>query len=277
MNKITCIVLLLLASFSVQAQKKEKLKGSKIVAIEQKQTEHFTDLEVTDDIEVSLIKGVVHGVELEADDNLMGALGMSMNGGTLILSAAQEISGYKKFSIRVTYTDELKSVTARSKSQVTALEQVALDEITFRAYNEAKLYLNVGAKAVSLILDDKAKAEVNSKAEATTIELSKNAEVKALVASTLFKCDLYQKSSATIEGDVIDFKLRMDNNTSFTGKKLTAKNVDLVAEGYATCNVFAETLINIEASGHSEVDLYGEPGVTNLKKFTGTANLRKRQ
>jgi hypothetical protein len=277
MNKITCIVLLLLASFSVQAQKKEKLKGSKIVAIEQKQTEHFTDLEVTDDIEVSLIKGVVHGVELEADDNLMGALGMSMNGGTLILSAAQEISGYKKFSIRVTYTDELKSVTARSKSKVTALEQVALDEITFRAYNEAKLYLNVGAKAVSLILDDKAKAEVNSKAEATTIELSKNAEVKALVASTLFKCDLYQKSSATIEGDVIDFKLRMDNNTSFTGKKLTAKNVDLVAEGYATCNVFAETLINIEASGHSEVDLYGEPGVTNLKKFTGTANLRKRQ
>lgn len=277
MKYITSLLLVLMMTAAAHAQKKEKIKGSKVVVIEQKQTDSFNAIEVTDDIEISLIKGAVNGIELEADDNLMNALGISMNGSTLILSAAQEISGFKKFSVRVTYTDNLKSVTSRNKSKVSALESVVLDDVTFRANDDSKLYLNLSAKAVSLILDDKSKAEVNSKSESTSIELSKNSEIKALIASTLLKCDLYQKSSAIIEGDVIDFKLRIDNNSTFAGKKLTAKNVELIAEAYATCDVFAETSISIEASGNTEVDLYGEPALTTLKKFTGTANLRKRQ
>jgi len=275
MKKISLILLAVLFTVVTTAQKKEKLKGSKIVTIEQKEVESFDAIEVQGDLEISLVKGDNPGVEIEADDNLHQALGISMNGNIMILSMANEISGAKKFSIRVTYNDSFKSVVAKNNSKVNALEEVKLDEISFTAFDNAKLSLNINSKALTLALNDKAKAEFNAKTESCSIELSKSAEIKALISSTEMKCDLYQKSKAVIEGDVIDMKLRIDNNAIFNGSKLTAKNIALIAENYSNCSVSAETSIIVEASGNTEIQLYGEPKI-DMKQFTGSATLYKK-
>lgn len=275
MKKITFLLLAVLAVTSALGQKKEKLKGSKVVTIEQKQVEPFDGLEVQDDLTISLIKGDKNGIELEADDNLQNSLSISMNGGVLILGAAQEVSGFKKYNIRVTYTDSFKSVVAKGKSRINALEEIKIEEISFHAWDDSSLYLNIGAKSFSLIANDKSHTEINAKTEASRIELSKNATLKALVSSTQLTCDLYQKGNANIEGDVIDMKLRLDNNSNFNGKKLTAKNLQLVAEGYANCSVLADTTISIEASGNTEIEFYGE-AKTELKKFSDSAKLIKK-
>ncbi len=272
------IILLVLAVFTITtgySQKKEKLKGSKIVTIEQKQVESFDGIEVHDDLEISLIKGDKNGIELEADDNLQNSLSLRMNGSVLIISAAQQVSGFKKYNIRVTYTDNFKSVIAKGKSKINALEEITLEEIVFNAFDDSKLYLNLGVKSFAIIANDKSHIEINAKSESGKIELSKNASFKALIASTELICDLYQKSTATIEGDVIDMKLRLDNNSNFTGKKLNVKNVQLIAEGYANCSVLAETTISIEASGNTEIQLFGD-AKPELKKFTDTAILYKK-
>jgi len=275
MKKNTLIIAALLATTLTFGQLKEKLKGSKIVTIEQKKTDSFDNLEVTDDIEISLIKGEKNGVEIEADDNLHDAVGLQMNGNTLVISMAKEISSYKKFNLRVTYTDSFKSVVAKDKARINALEEIKLDEINFKSLNSSKLYLNLNSKVFSISADDKAHVELNAKAESANVVLSKNADLKALISSTELKCDLYQKAIADIEGDVIDMKLRIDNNSKFTGKKLTAKHMILNAEAYSTCNVFAESSISIEASGSTEVQLYGTPKV-DLKRFSDNATLYKK-
>ncbi|UMY67159.1 MULTISPECIES: GIN domain-containing protein [unclassified Flavobacterium] len=269
-------VLSLLVVTLVHAQKKETLKGSKIVTIEQKAVEPFTALEVRDELEVSLIKGDKNGVEIEADDNLHEALGLSYNGSTLILSMAKNISGAKKFSIRVTYTDAFTSVMAKHKSVVNALEEIKLEDIRFDAYDNAKLNLNLSPKSFTISADDRAQVALNGKSESATILVSKNATVKALIAATQFKCDLYQKGEATIEGDVIDMTLRLDNNAGFIGKKLTAKNIVLVAEGYVNCDIWADTTLAVEASGDAEVRIYGEPKM-EIRKFADNAKLLKKQ
>ena len=78
-----------------------------------------------------------------------------------------------------------------------------------------------------------------------------------------------------LEGDVIDMTLRLDNNAGFTGKKLTAKNLNLTAEGYVGCEIWADTSIAIEASGDAEIRLYGEPKI-ELKRFADRAKLLKK-
>lgn len=275
MKQINLIILAVFFSVLAGAQTKEKLKGSKIVTIEQKEVQSFEGIEVRDDLEISMIKGDKPGVEIEADDNLHQALGVEMNGSVLILSMAKEISGAKKFSIRVTYNDSFKSVVAKNNSKINALEEVKLDEITFSAFDSAKLYLNINSKSFTLLANDKSKAEFNCKSESCIIELSKSSELKALLSSTELKCDLYQKAKASIEGDVIDMKLRMDNNSTFSGTKLTAKNAAVVAEGYTNCSLFAETALSIDASGNTEIQLFGEPKI-DMKQFTGSATLYKK-
>ena len=151
-----------------------------------------------------------------------------------------------------------------------------MENITVKNLDYSKSYLNVKSANFTLVLNDKATAEVNSQGQNTTVEMSKNAELKALIASPNVKIDMYQKTIAVIEGDAENAIIRLDNNAAFTGKKFTAKNMELIAEGYTTCNVMATDSINIAASGKSETELFGKPKVS-MSQFSDSAVLYKRE
>ena len=123
--------------------------------------------------------------------------------------------------------------------------------------------------------DDKTKVELNLKSEDATIEMSKNSQLKALISSTQMKFDMYQKSKAVVEGDVIDFKLRLDNDADFTGNKLTSKNTELLAEGSSECSVNVATKLILDAKGKSEIKLYGNQKI-EMKNFLDSAVLSKK-
>ena len=274
--KKTLLLLMFLLAMTTFAQKKEKIKGSKVVVIQQKKIEPFTSIEILNDLEINLIKGEKCGLELEADDNLQDVLDLRMNGSMLIISFAKEVSSSKKFSIRLTYTNDLVMLVAKEKSKITALETIKLDNITFKAQDNAKLMLNIDSKNCTISLNDKAKAEINDKSTNFGIDLSKNSEIKALVSASNFKCDLYQDAEAKLDGDVINLKLRLDNDTKYDGKKLNAKNVELITEANSKSAISAETTINISASGKSEIELFGNAKI-EISKFTGTSKLFKKE
>ena len=275
MKNILFILLALTFSTFSNGQKKEKLKGSKIVTIEKKEVHDFDGLEVQDGLEISLIKGDKNGVELEADDNLQNAIGLTFNGSILIISSLQEISSFKKFNIRVTYTDSFRTLISKDKSKIKALEEIKLDNINFKSYGNSKMFLNLSVKTFSAEASDKSEIQMNAKAEKASLILSENATLKALVAATEIKCDLYQKAAATIEGDVIDMKVRVENNTTYNAKKLTAQNLDLSIEGYANANVFVEKSLILNAIGTTETELYGNPKI-EIKQFSDSAILYKK-
>jgi hypothetical protein len=123
--------------------------------------------------------------------------------------------------------------------------------------------------------NDKSKSELNLKSENATIELSKNAQFKALIAATQLKVDLYQKTSAIVEGDVTELKLRLDNNSEFIGMNLIAKTAELIAEGNSATKLNVVTNAVIEASGKSEIQFYGDAKI-ELKKFTENTVIMKK-
>jgi hypothetical protein len=274
MKKTIFLTLLLITTLSY-SQKKEKVKGSKIVTTEIKKIEPFEAIEVLDNIEVFIVKGTECGLEIEADDNLHDAIDIVLNGSTLKLSTLKNAFGYKKLSVRITYTDTFKSIITRNESSVTALADIELENITLKSYDESKLFINSKAKNFTLIMDDKSRIELNSKADKSNITLSKNAKLKALITSKDLTFDMYQKTDAVVEGDVDDLKLRLDNNAVFDGKKLTSKNTQVICESYTKVSVLAERKIEIEASGKSEIELYGDQKV-ELKRFVDSAILKKR-
>ena len=118
MKKIILLIVIVLATSFAYSQKKEKIKGSKIVTTEIKKIESFTTLEVADNLEIFLVKGNEFGLEIEADDNLHDAIDATLSGSTLRLSTLKSITGYKKLSIRVTYTNDFKQVISRNESVV---------------------------------------------------------------------------------------------------------------------------------------------------------------
>ena len=274
MRKIHWIVALILLTTVTFAQK-EKVKGSKIVTVEQKEISDFVHIEVNDNLEIFLIKGDHCGLEIEADDNLHELIDFRVNGNTLTLGDTKQVSNAKKFSVRVTYTDDFKMLAAKGESNITALSDLNLPAFTFKMYDSSKLFANANVKNFTLMADDKSKAELNLKAEETVIEMSKNSQLKALISSTVMKFDMYQKSKATLEGDVIDMKLRLDNNSDFTGSKMVSKNAEVVAEAYSECSINVATKLVLDAKGKADIQLYGEQKI-EIKNFLDSATLTKK-
>ena len=275
MKKNTVIILLLLVSSLTFAQKREKIKGSKVVTIEKKEVGDFDALEADDNLEVYLEKGEKNEIRIEADDNLHEIIGMDLRERTLRLYTSKESTIFKKLIVRVTYTSSLTKVIAKNEAKIYAIQELQLDDLTFNAVDYAKLYLNVNAKKFSLIVDDKTKTELNLKSDDANFQLSKNAIVKALVTAKEFKCDLYQKGTATIEGFVEKGTIRLDNNAVFTGPKLSIKEASVVAESYSTGNIFAEIAISLAVGDKAEVSLFGNPKI-ELTRFSEEAKLIKK-
>lgn len=275
MKKNILLLLLLLLSTITFAQKKEKIKGSKTVTVERKEIADFDSIEIDSNLEIFLEKGEKTEIKIETDDNLHDIISIDLKANTLRINTSKEAINYKKLIVRITYTNDLKLVSVTNDAIVNAIQEIQLEEITFKSFDNAKLNLNVNSKNFILNSNDKSKTELNLKSENTTIELSKNASLKALISSVDLKCDLYQKSSATIEGDVTNALIRLDNNADLIGNELIIKNANITTEGYSNCKINVDTNITIDASGNSEIQLYGDQKI-EMKNFTENATLKKK-
>jgi hypothetical protein len=275
MKTYSTLFILLFVTTLTFAQKKEKIKGSKTVTTLHKEVGSFTALEVEDNLEVYLEKAEKNEIKIEADDNLHDIISLDLRDNTLRLYTTKTATNFKKLIVRVRYTNDFKMVTIKNEATVNAIQEVQLNDITFKTFDFSKLYSNVNAKNFVLQSNDKSKTELNLKSENATIELSKNATLKALITTNDLKCDLYQKTSANIEGNAANATIRLDNNAILIGNKLTIKNANLTAESYSSCSIFAETSISIEAANKAEIQLFGTPKI-EVRKFADEAKLFKK-
>ena len=275
MKKYTALLLVLLLTNLALAQKNEKIKGSKTVTIEQMEIGDFDVLEVNDNVEVYLDRGEKCELKIEADDNLHDIITLDLSAKTLRINTTKKAVNYKKLIVRVSYTKELKRISAKNEAVINAIKEVQLDDITLESYDNSVLNLNVSCGNFSLKSSDRSKTELNLKSENAAIELSKNASLKALVSALELKCDLYQKSKAVLEGDVTNAKIRLDNNSSFIANNLDIKTAELLAESYSNCSINVNANISIDASGNSEIQLYGDPKI-EIKRLMDNAVLRKK-
>lgn len=276
MKKLTLLITLLVLTSVSFGQKKEKIKGSKIVTHTINDLESFENIEIEDNLEVFLVKGDKPSLEIEADDNLHDAINFSVAGNTLRVTSLKDVISSKKFSIRINYTENLKLVVAKGETKINALNELQAENITIKNYDKSQSFLNVKSEYFTLILNDKSEAELNVKAQNTTLEVSKNAELKALVASPEVKIDLYEKAEAKIEGDAEYVKMRLDNNSILDAKKFVSKKLEVTIENYAKATVNVLETITVDAAGKSELEIYGEPKF-EITKFTNTATLFKKE
>ena len=275
MKKLALLFLAVLITGFSYGQKREKVKGSKNVTIEKKEIGNFENLEIEDNLDILLIKSDKCSLEIEADDNLHSEININSNGNTLRLTTSKEVGGFKKFLVKVFYNNDFKLLLAKHESIITATTDIELDNFTIKSFDYSKIFVNAKVKTFTIMQNDKSKSELNLKNESTTIELSKNAQLKALIASNQLKVDLYQKATAVVEGDVNELKLRVDNSSEFTGMNLISKTAELIAEANTTTKLNVVTSASIEASGKSEIQFYGDAKI-ELKKFTENTVIMKK-
>ena len=228
-----------------------------------------------DNLEIHLERGERAELKIEADDNLQDIISIDQYDNTLRIFTTKHASNYKKMIVRVTYTDNLNLITSKNESSINAIQELLLNSVTIKAQDASKLFVNANTKDFLLQAGDKTKTELNLKSDNTTVELNKNATLKALISTSILKIDQYQKTTASIEGNATSTLVRLDNNSALTANKFVTKNAEIKTESYTNCSLFVEKEVIIDATNKSEIQLLGNPKI-EMRKFADEAKLIKK-
>lgn len=275
-KRIAIIILLTISLSSIHAQRKDKIKGSKEISTEQTSVEDFTRLLIGENFKVTLVEGENPLVEITTDDNLHEVIQVEVVDNTLLLKSTKNIVSKKQMDIRITYTEALKLIETAENGQINSISTIDIPELTIKATGSSKLFLTLKSDMFKFINSDRSRAELNVTANTSTLELSDNSKLEALMNSTDIKIDLYQRANAKIEGDVDTLNIRADNSTNFIGKELTSNTCSILAEGSSDVYIQVIEEVTIDATGSSEIFLYENPKII-INTFKDTVKLHKKE
>jgi len=275
MKNITLLLLIVLGYSALGfSQSAEKIKGDKNLTIKQTYVDDFKKIIVGEDFEVELFYNKAASVEIETDDNLHPYVDIQVVDGVLSLKTTSDIRP-KKMVIKVNYGDSFSDIEINGDAEVRSVTSLELTNASLKTSGSSRAYLNIKADTFNFVSADKTKVKLNITATNVTAEISDNTKMDALINATDLKMDLYQRADANIEGTITSLNLRTDNSTQFNGKNLTSKTCNIIAD--LSSDVYVEVTENIviEATGESEIYLYGNPKIV-INKFTETVKLQKK-
>ena len=266
--------LLLIIFCSCKAQ--EKIKGSRDVKTEQYDLTSFHSIQAKGDFKIGILKGSRPLIEIKADDNLHDLIQTEVIDGILYIKPIKEFSREKSQELKITFSDTLKDILLAGNVELESLQDLFLGDFKLETRKDSKAFITLTAKDFNLIQSDDSKSELNVTAKNVAFQLNQSSALKALVNSTIFNLDIYEKSSARIDGEIQELKIRADQSSKFDGENLTCITAELLAQGDAEVRVNVTDTLNVRANGSSEIDVYNEPKI-NLIEFKGEAVIAKKE
>lgn len=274
MSKQLLTLLLLLATTFTFAQKKEKVKGSRVLTKVSTPVTAFERLLLTEAFEVNLVQADSTRIEITTDENLHDYIKIMSQDNTLSLKTTARLQE-KKLEITVYYNSLLNTIELKEDAEISSKTSLKFDDLTLTTSGSTKAYLTIDSNLFKLINNDKAKAELNITAKAATLELNGSSKVEALINASKIVVDMLESADAKIEGDTANLILNADNSTDFNGQNLTSKNAAVTTENRAEAYVEVNDELVINASGSSIIEIFGSSKIT-IESFEDNAILKKK-
>lgn len=274
--KKSVFLLTLLLSFSVAiGQNKEKVKGSKNVIKETQVVDAVHNLEVEDNLEVTMIKGGSFSFEIEADDNLHEFIKIEAFNDKVRLYTTKKCSNFKKLHITFTYNEVLNSVTARHKSVINAFSELEIENLKLTTYDFSEVHLNVRSKEFNYFASDKSKSELNITAPICNIQGKDDTKIEALINSENATLSINDKTDAKIEGTIGKVSVNISGKGKLVGKNVICTAVTATVTSDSDCSIYASEVFELTANGSAKVELYGDPKIT-INEFKDRVSLLKK-
>ncbi|MDT7829514.1 DUF2807 domain-containing protein [Pricia sp. S334] len=258
--------------FQLSAQRKPKIKGSRIVTDVQQNLSPFHTIELNDDIEVRLRKAPQPGYAITADDNLIDVLKFEVKDSVLVISSFYTITGKKKLDITVNYTDI--DALNLSNGDIRMDGPVVTDELKVKMADAAKLQLNAEANRIEITMDGKSSGDFTLTGDTMDFVLNGRADARIYTISGTNDLKIYRNAGAIMEGTVDTFNATLLDNTSLKGERLEADMVFLKVQNSASAKVQVNSKIELTASGSSKTYVHGD-GEIELVEFSDTSELHR--
>ena len=272
---IACITL-----FVTTATGQDRIRGNKKVTTIETEVNSFNKIVVGEKFNISFMKDDVASVEIKTDENLHDVIKFSVTDSILKFKTLKRITSRRALEITVRYTDVLKEIELKDNAELNSVNTVDNIEIILNINDNAKANLNLKNHSFKLVNNNdskfSSKSRLNIESKLVDLELNESSNTEALITCDTLKLDMYQRANAKIEGDIVKMIVNTINSCNFTGKNLAVNQCEIIAEDSSDFSIQALDEITIDASGSSEISIYGNPKIS-IQKFSGTARLYKKE
>ncbi|WP_452228778.1 head GIN domain-containing protein [Lacinutrix sp. MEBiC02404] len=272
-----CIAMLAITGFA-----QEKVKGNKNVTTIETIIDDFNTITFGEKFEIELIQSDAPSVEIETDENLHEIIQFSVKDSVLSFSTSAKIQSSKRLNIVVNITKSLRNIEINEDAEVSAANTLKNDSLSLKINDYAKAFLNIKNKSFTFTNNNKStfgissKSKLNIESEKVIIELNESSKTEALIETDSLQVDMYQGAFAKMEGDVEHMQLTSINSSDFSAKNLTVNTCNLVIEDSSDATIHVVNEFTLEASGTSEIYLYGDPKIT-INAFKNTSTFHKKE
>ncbi len=266
------LLLVLLSTCMVHAQRKPKIKGNKSVVEVHKELPPFNAIELVDDLEIFLQKSSNEGYSINADDNLIDVLKFKVKDSTLIISAFYKITGKKKLDITINYT-ELKAITLHD-GKINMKDVISSDELYVNTFGASRLELNATAAVMDINMEGMSSGDFNLASDSLNITLKDRIDVRIYSVGKNNTINMYKNASAKMEGTTDSFQVNLFGSANLKAEKLEATSVYAILEESPTARLYASENLELSSKGSSKTYFYGDGKIVILD-FLDTSQLRK--
>ena len=277
-KRLLSIVLITLFTTSTIAQ--DKIRGNKNVTTIETEVNSFNKIIIGEKFKISFMKDDQASVELKTDENLHDVIKFSVTDSILNFKTLKRITSRRELEIIVRYTDVLKEVELKDNAELNSVNTVDNIDIVLKINDNARANLNLKNHSFKLVNNNdskfSSKSRLNIESKLVDLELNESSNTEALITCDTLRVDMYQRANAKIEGDVLKIIANTINSRNFTGKNLAVNQCEIIAEDSSDFSIQALDEITIDASGSSEISIYGNPKIT-IHKFSDTARLNKKE
>ena len=268
------ILLFIIAPIVSNAQRKPKIKGSRIVAQVSEELPPFNAIVLNDDLEINLDKSFGPGYHITADDNLIDILKFEVKEGTLVISSYYNITAKKELEITVNYT-ELKAITLKNGS-ITSKDVIETNELFVDGFNNTKMDIKANAAVMDINLEDTSSGDFNVEVDSLNINLNNRSQAYVYAQLNTGLLDLDGNSSLTMEGTSDRLLVNMLDYAKYKGETMQVSSCQLNITGNANARVYTFSDIEIAATGDARIYLYGTSNII-INEFLDTAQLIKKE
>ncbi len=268
------IFLLFVTPIILVAQRKPKIKGSRIVSQVNEELPPFNAVLLNDDLEIVLKKSFGPGYEIMADDNLIDILKFEVQDSTLIISSYYDVTARKQFDITVNFV-ELKSITVKEGSVLT-MDRIEGDELFIDGFGQSRLDIKATAEVMDINLEDVSRGDFNIDADSLNISLNKKVQATIYAVNEVSLVDLEGQSSLTFEGTSQRVQSRLTGYSKYKAENMESATLSIEADKESDARVKVSQQLELSARDRARISLYGNPAII-INEFSDTVQLLKKE
>ncbi len=260
MNKFFIALIIVLVSVNINAQKKAKLKGNKIVTDVYNTLEGFNSVEIGDNLKVTISQTGSNGYHLLADENLVQDINFVIIDSILKISTTSNITSSKKLEIDLTVRS-LQKITLRDDAKLYSSGRISSSSLTLAAFDDSYFKLDLNANNSYFRVVKNAKGELSLAGDKSVMIFDENAFLKGDIRVSDLELKMNNRSDVNVSGQVDTIHVVGADSSTLKGSDLKTMNADVNVTGSSNISINADKNLRIFAKDRGTIYVYGNPDI----------------